>query len=171
MIPLRDVSLPIAADWKCQRSGDCCTTPASVVMSTHEAALILQRLEPLPGPPTLRFTRHSDGFVALEAKPCPMFVNSGCLVYDIRPYNCRRFACMRPDPATEPFVIIEDQCVNFTERFLRSRIVRRLARKIQSRAQVWARAHGWGASLSRDGWDQRTPSPLTGSSQEASHAS
>lgn len=82
--------------------------------------------------------------VALKAKPCPFFLFKECTVYESRPYNCRRFACMRPDPKTEPFQLNEaDECVNFWERMAVSREVRRLAVLIQRKAQRWARAHGW----------------------------
>jgi Fe-S-cluster containining protein len=86
-----------------------------------------------------------DTLVAVKAGPCPFFVFHTCLVYASRPYNCRRFGCMRPDPKTEPYEADDPHfgCKNFTDRFLLSRQVRRLATLMQRRAQRWARAHGW----------------------------
>jgi Fe-S-cluster containining protein len=95
----------------------------------------------------LIFSRDSGtGMVALSAKPCPFLEGrSTCAIYDIRPYNCRRFGCFRPNPAVEPFEEGSGPlgCLNFAERFAVSRVVRRAAASIQRKAQVWARAHGW----------------------------
>jgi Fe-S-cluster containining protein len=85
-----------------------------------------------------------ENLVALKAKPCPFYLFKECTVYESRPYNCRRFACMRPDPKAEPFELGEgDLCKNFWERFAVSREVRRYAALIQRRAQRWALTHGW----------------------------
>jgi Fe-S-cluster containining protein len=134
---------PITAKWRCQQSGDCCSQPADVVMSTMEAALILQQTA---GAVALDFRKTSENFVALKAQPCPLYdaTYQVCTVYDIRPYNCRRFACMRPDPKTEPWeTSASDGCLNREDRLDQSRIVRRQAKQIQAKAMPWARAHGW----------------------------
>ena len=84
-------------------------------------------------------------FLAMKTGPCPLFVFHTCLVYENRPYACRRFACMRPDPQTEPFE--EDNgpvgCKNNTDRVATSRVALRLAKHIQKKAQKWATSHGW----------------------------
>lgn len=128
----------IDANWKCQQSGDCCSIPKTVVMTVEEkiklqfAAPKEIRLEftPVEGQPN---------FVEMTAGPCPLFVFGGCLVYSVRPYNCRRFACMRPDVKSEPF----DPERNVIDRVRYSRVARRMAQGIQRKAQRWARNHGW----------------------------
>lgn len=110
-------------------------------MTTQEAALLVHKA---PAEIKMQFRPVSEGFVAMKAGPCPLFVFNGCLVYSDRPYNCRRFACMRPDPKAEPWETdSEFGCKNFTDRFKASREVRRLAVKIQRKAQRWALSHGW----------------------------
>jgi hypothetical protein len=105
--------------------------------------------------------RHSDSveFVTLmpfaEGVGCPLFSSdhSGtphCTVHAARPYNCRRFGCLRPDPGAEPFEPEEWDpsrgklgCVNLSERIAKSRVARRLYALIQRKAQRWALKHGW----------------------------
>lgn len=132
---------PVAEKWKCQQSGDCCTKPADVVMTREERLAILPRI--LDGIRT-SWRDLDNGMVALKAAPCPLYLFKECTVYDVRPYNCRRFACMRPDPKTEPWE--QDRhgnCVNALSRILHSRVARRLQERIQRKAQRWADAHGW----------------------------
>lgn len=107
-------------------------------MTREEAAAIVHA-----APPTIRmeFRPDAGNFVALKAAPCPLFAFSRCLVYDVRPYNCRRFGCMRPDVKAEPF---EADGGNLIARVKTSRIARRLAERMQRKAQRWAREHGWG---------------------------
>lgn len=83
--------------------------------------------------------------VALAAQPCPFVTDrNACAIYDIRPYNCRRFGCFRPEPAREPLDLTADGVVlNFVDRFQASRRVRQEAERLQARAQPWALAHGW----------------------------
>lgn len=139
--PIATSARPIDAKWRCQQAGECCTQPRDVVMTTQEAAGILQRTA---GTVALSFRKLDGSFVALEAAPCPLFINETCSVYDIRPYNCRRFACMRPDPTLEPWEQDgEGHVRNVEDRLQASRIARRMARQIQDKAQPWARAHGW----------------------------
>jgi Fe-S-cluster containining protein len=117
-------------------------------MTTHEAALILERRSKDVGAVPLHFRKTQEHFVALQAHPCPLYdaETKACTVYDIRPYNCRRFACLRPHPDREPWLSdpLSGACVNRDDRLRRSRIARRLLRVIQEKAQPWARAHGWG---------------------------
>lgn len=129
---------PVNAEWKCQRSGDCCTLPLEVVMTVQER----QRLMAVIPQGIVTHWRETDDpkFVALKAAPCPLFVFHGCLVYENRPYNCRRFGCMRPDTKAEPF---ELSGANMMDRVKTSRAARRLATHMQKKAQPWAVKMGW----------------------------
>lgn len=128
---------PVDPQWMCQRSGDCCTQPEEVVMTKEEAAEIVHHA---PKEVQMAFRPVDDRFVALRAKPCPLFAFNTCMVYDHRPYNCRRFNCMRPDVKAEPF---EVDGSNMMDRIKTSRVALRLAEKLQRKAQRWARKHGW----------------------------
>lgn len=142
---VQERALPVDAEWKCQRSGDCCTKPAEVLMTKEEMRLLVLHA---PKEISLHFRPTDDEkFVAMRAGPCPLFVFGGCLVYAHRPFNCRRFACMRPDPKSEPWAFTADgRCANLMRRIVESRVARRLAFLIQRRSQKWARAHGWSES-------------------------
>lgn len=141
LLPVITPRPPVSADWKCQRSGDCCSLPAEVMMTKEEAAILVHHA---PKEIKLHFRPEGDRFVALKAQPCPLFLWGGCAVYEYRPYNCRRFACMRPDPKTESWAFTESgDCANLWDRLATSRIARRLGQLIQRKAQKWARAHGW----------------------------
>lgn len=137
VLPMLPAARPVDAHWKCQRSGDCCTQPREVIMTQHEAAVLVHEA---PKEIVMHFRPAGEGFVALKAAPCPLFAFNTCLVYNHRPYNCRRFACMRPDPKSEPF---EADGGNMMARVKTSRIARRLAVRIQNKAQGWAQKHGW----------------------------
>lgn len=122
-------------------------------MTPSERDLLLARRPTLAN----RFAEWSPGFVALlpiEGRRCPLLalVPGGlatCTVHDIRPLNCRRFWCGRPDPTTEPFE--EDAraeavmgCKNLTDRVLQSRPFRRLVAQQQRKAmRTWGLKHGW----------------------------
>ncbi len=103
-----------------------------------------------------RFVDHSPGFVALlpiaGTRQCPLLGTAAdgratCTVHDIRPLNCRRFACGRV--AGEPFEedtrpIAVQGCKNLTDRVLQSRPWRRLMAQGQRKAmRTWGYAHGW----------------------------
>ncbi len=112
---------------------------------------------------TLRWYQHPDPkFVYLRGQPCPLLRMDGqlavCTVHHVRPYNCRRFGCFRPDPATEPYEaepLDLDRgrlgCANLSDR-LGNRAVRRAYAKMQRKAQRWALTHGWTQDL--------TPTPV-----------
>jgi Fe-S-cluster containining protein len=131
------IPLPVDPHWKCQRSGDCCTKPLEVVMTTQEAAAIVHAA---PKEIAMHFRPAGGDFVALKAAPCPLFAFNTCLVYAVRPYNCRRFGCMRPDVQAEPF---EPDGGNLMKRVQQSRTARRLAERMQRKAQGWAQKMGW----------------------------
>lgn len=151
--------LPLSVDpnWHCQQSGDCCTLPDFVTMHEQEQAALLAYAEkhlPIRILTRLNFVTHSPGFVSLLAHPCPLYDRESrtCMVYEARPYNCRRFACMRPDIKAEPLRLAPISpvlrygtigCANTRERLLQSRVARRLFETIQRHAARWARSHGW----------------------------
>lgn len=117
--------------WTCQREGSCCTQPGEVVM-THAERSEIERA--VPSGVVLSFAPHDDPrFVRLAAGPCPLYDAQGhtCTVYEVRPYNCRRFACMRTD-YTQPYTVGPQ-----------TRQDRRQLVVIQRHAQRWARSHGW----------------------------
>lgn len=100
----------------------------------------------LHAPPEIPLTflpTENPRFVVLKAAPCPLFVFGGCLVYAHRPYVCRRFACMRPDPKSEPLEMSIDISVNAEDRLIQNRVARRQLVQIQRKAQRWGRSHGW----------------------------
>lgn len=135
---------PVTMQWKCQQSGDCCTKPGEVVMTVDEAKGIGRYLALHDLQISLQIRAIGEGFISLKAGPCPLYDKNTCLVYDVRPYNCRRFACMRPDPATEPWAFTPTgDCANLWDRIRTSRVARRLGTLIQRRAQKWAAANGW----------------------------
>lgn len=137
MLPMLPKPRPVDPAWTCQRSGDCCTIPAEVVMTQQEAAALVHAA---PKEIKMSFRPVGDGFVALKAAPCPLYAFKTCLVYEVRPFNCRRFACMRPDVKAEPF---EADGRNMTDRTKTSRVAWRLGKQIQRKAQRWARKMGW----------------------------
>lgn len=104
--------------WHCTRCGECCTTPPYVVVSDAERAILDTRrrgLTWLPDP--------KPGFWRLQALPCP-FYDQGCTVYDVRPYNCRRYASLKGYTGSP-------------------RAAHRVRVLYQRRGQRWADRHGW----------------------------
>lgn len=154
--PIFRMLTPVTAEWECQRSGDCCRLPKHVIVSESEANLLIAWAEkqwPIVRLRSLSFGRDQPGFLRLNAGPCPFLEGKAtCTVYPIRPYNCRRFSCFRPDVQREPLVMDVPApisqfrsigCANLRERLMQSRIARRLYDTIQRKAQRWARQHGW----------------------------
>ena len=148
---------PVDPNWACLRSGDCCRSVESVVMTQQEARVVMEiaqsrltigQLNRVHWSPTSHV-----GFVSLQAAPCPFLEGQNtCLVHDVRPFNCRRFGCLRPDPTAEPLVMAPASswlqygrvgCSNLRERLIQSRVARRLYARLQRKGQRWARAHGW----------------------------
>lgn len=140
LIPLLPEPRPVDPHWKCLREGDCCQKIPEVVMTKEEAAEVVHHA---PTTVVMNFRPVGDGFVAMKAGPCPLYIFGGCTIYPYRPYNCRRFVCLRPDPKSEPF---EPSGANMMDRVKTSRPARRLAEKFQRKAQRWAVKHGWSMS-------------------------
>ena len=136
-LPMLPKPRPVDPHWQCQRSGDCCTKPLEVVMTKAEAAVLVHHA---PAEIKMEFRPIDDRFVSLKAGPCPLYAFKTCLVYEHRPYNCRRFSCLRPDVKNEPFEIDGG---NLMVRVLTSRVARRMAEKFQRKAMRWAVRHGW----------------------------
>lgn len=122
--------------------------PLTVVMTQKERALLdakhLMARRPLVWQ---RFESDPDRFVQLEARPCPFLSDQNtCLVYDSRPYNCRRFMCGRVDPVQESFEQdpATGQCLNFVDRIGTSLRFREHYASVQRRhGREWAEGHGW----------------------------
>lgn len=151
--------LPVDPDWKCQRSGDCCRLVDGVIMHEKEQEALLEyarkhltigRLN------RLDFTPTGNGMVEMKAGPCPMLDFDGgvavCLVHPVRPYNCRRFGCLRPDVKSERLMMTPHApvlqfgnigCINLRIRLQQSRVARRIYTLLQRHGQRWARTHGW----------------------------
>ena len=74
----------------------------------------------------------------LEAGPCPFVTDANtCAVYDVRPFNCRRFGCMRADVGAVAFGSSEMTALADVPE-IRAEMV-----AIQAEAQPWALAHSW----------------------------
>ena len=121
------------ADWCCAQSGECCRRVDRVTMTVAEAnALALARPEV-----AVTFASRDDGFVDLLAEPCPYLDGNTCSVYDVRPYNCRRWGCFR-----EPGEPLTDMAP-VPQRVLDSPDLQRQYARMQAEGHDWARAHGW----------------------------
>lgn len=153
----RPSTLPVEENWSCKGSGDCCRQLEYVGMTLDERNVLQEFADkhlPIRVLNKINWVTGPGGLEALVAKPCPLYepVSKKCLVYEVRPYNCRRFACMRPDPAAEPLKLTAPNpvlafstfgCDNLAHRLLESRVARRLYEGMQRKAQRWARKHGW----------------------------
>lgn len=104
----------------------------------------------------LSFHQIDDNFFAWTAAPCPLLDESSgkptCTIHEHRPYNCRRFGCLRPDPKVEAFQPAPLSpylkygnigCANLRDRLINSRVARRTYELLQRKAQRWADKHGW----------------------------
>jgi hypothetical protein len=127
-------------------AGDVLMTPAErdLLLARHPALASsvtawspdLVALRPIAGTRQCQLLAFDDGLAT-------------CTVHDIRPLNCRRFWCGRPDPAEEPFE--EDRrpfavmgCRNLTDRVLQSRPFRReMAQRQRKAMRDWGLKHGW----------------------------
>lgn len=82
------------------------------------------------------------GWIELQAAPCPLLDGNTCTVYDVRPYQCRRFQCRRaPGEAFDPSGPLG--CRNLSDRLEQDRETRRSYALNQRKAQKWALRHGW----------------------------
>ena len=132
--------LPIVPNWQCSQTGDCCRAVSGIRMTHAEADAILFSY---PGDPErLQWHMHEEGWMELQAHPCPLLDGNRCSVYEARPYQCRRFQCHRaPGEAFDPSGPLG--CKNLSDRLLQSRETRRAYALNQRKAARWALAHGW----------------------------
>ena len=129
----------VVLPWHCSKSADCCQGPRLVMTRQEHALLEATTHRSLLTEPAPR------GLVAMLGAPCPMLKDNLCSVYPVRPYNCRRFGCYRPDVTKEPFekgTVEQLGCVNLADR-LGDRRVRRDYALNQRKAMRWARKMGW----------------------------
>lgn len=110
-------------------------------MMTHEEADLVRAATDRPlwwsEAPRGVMLHNPDGSAA-----CPLLDGDGrCTIHPVRPYNCRRFACLR-EPGEALEVGGPMGCQN-AERRLTDRASRRFLILYQRKAQVWARKHGW----------------------------
>ncbi len=132
------MKLNVIEDWRCQGSGDCCRGVKRVSMTFAER----RELEAQAAKATRRLQwRYNErpNMTDLVAAPCPFLdAENRCAVHDVRPYNCRRWGCLRSDVKAQPFVD-EDTAA----------ILRRMPealpvlQRMQSEGQAWALAHNW----------------------------
>jgi Fe-S-cluster containining protein len=158
---LGHMARPIKLPWTCHQTGDCCRTKTPLTVTAEERTLLEAQGNLATRPPV--FTLHPDEeaqrealrargemiwpevkFYQLERGPCPFLAGSSCIVYDSRPFNCRRFMCGRVDPTQESFEEGGEMgCYNLQDRILTSARFEEFAAANQRRAQKWALEHGW----------------------------
>lgn len=131
-------------DWQCQGSGDCCRVPKFVAMTYAERKELEDRKGDALRPLTFRYNDHPR-FTNMVTGPCPFVTDDNrCNVYDVRPHNCRRFGCARPDVAVEKFEDSPAGCLNLVERLPEAAPI---IEAMQAEARPWALAHQWDERL------------------------
>ncbi len=131
--------------WTCHQTGDCCRQAGAVVMTLAESAALREAAPDRD----LRFDAFGDGrrvvlMPVAGTRQCPLLGADGrCSVYAARPYNCRRFACLRTSP-DEPLTIGGPMGSLNTEATVRGSVqAARWYARNQRAAQWWGRRHGW----------------------------
>lgn len=127
--------------WQCAQTGDCCQHALPLVMTRHEARLVIDATDK-----ELHWTVLDGNKVAMVSPTgegrCPCLGADGrCTIYDARPYRCRVFACLRgPGETLEPGGPMG--CAN-ARRAVQDRETRRWYQLYERKAQKWALKHGW----------------------------
>ena len=139
----------IAVPWVCSRDGACCTTPDEVRVTVAERRALENAA---PTSAVLAWRSDADPrFVRLIAKPCPLYIDRQCSVYESRPLVCRSFMCGRVDVTKEPYesepVNLDlgmTGCGNLSARLAEShRFREHYATNARKEYQRWGKAHGW----------------------------
>ena len=137
---------PIILPWRCAQSGDCCRAVGALLMHEQEREAVLTMVPREQQAALIWKPYKTPGFVTLQGPPCPLLnADNSCSVYPMRPYQCRRWGCFRPDPKTEPLEVDFGflGAKNTRERYEQSRGVRKQMKAMQTKGQKWARSHGW----------------------------
>ena len=133
----------MSAYWECDKRGDCCRQPAAVSMTRQEKKAIIRAR---PDAREMAWTPLGNNMFELKAHPCPLLGADGlCTVYDVRPYNCRRFMCLR-GPGESWITGMHGQCVNLEKRLKYSNHALAFYLTNQQAAMPWADRHGWSRS-------------------------
>lgn len=157
---LGQMARPIQLPWTCHQTGDCCRTRTPLTVSAVEKRIMeeqgnLATRTPIftlhPSEEAQREALRAQGeiimpevtFYQLERGPCPFLAGTACIIYNTRPYNCRRFICGRVDPTQESFEEGPDGCFNLSDRTATSARFEEFAAATQRRAQKWALENGW----------------------------
>jgi Fe-S-cluster containining protein len=134
------------AEWACSRDGKCCTEPRFVVMTWAERREIEAAATHLPRRALQWRAGDRPSLTMLVTRPCPLYdaEKKGCTVYDVRPFNCRRFGCMRDDVTRETFTD-QSSVILFRRRPDEQAIAATLRglERLEADARPWALAHGW----------------------------
>src|SRR3990167_4397705 len=121
-------------------TGDGCRTVSEIRMTHAEADAILAAC---PGDPErLKWSCREEGWLFLQAAPCPLLEGNQCSVHAVRPYKCRQFGCYRaPGEAFDPSGPLG--CANLSDRLTQDRETRRAYPLNQRKAGRWALTMGW----------------------------
>ena len=126
-------------------SGDCCRAVGHLVMKPEERQAITEYIGAERAATLTWVQWPKNGMVALKGGPCPLLEGNLCSVHPVKPYQCRRWGCFRPDPTVEPLEpdhgFLGSPCAR--ERFHADRGVRKQFKAMQAKAQKWALRHGW----------------------------
>jgi hypothetical protein len=120
--------------WQCMQTGDCCRSVEAITVTGAELDA-MRAAKDVP----LKVQALGNGFVRIEAAPCPFLDGTKCAIYASRPLNCRRYICGRDNA---------DAFVDFTQpipvQVLQSRDLRRQYALNQRRAMAtWGHRMGW----------------------------
>lgn len=133
-----DMDTQQTPSWKCQSSGDCCRVPKAVVMTFAERRE-LEAVAHKASRPLRWLYNARPSMTQLQTAPCPFVTpENQCAVYDVRPFSCRRYACMREDVKAEPFR--DESTADIAAR--KPEALPQLL-QIQRDGQKWAIAHSW----------------------------
>ena len=130
--------LRVIDDWACHGSGDCCRQPKLVSTTYAERRELEAHAEKATRRLQWRYNARPN-MTNLVAGPCPFVTpENRCSVYEVRPFACRRFGCMRADTKAEKFM--DEDTAAIARRMPEALPV---LQKLQADGQVWAKNHGW----------------------------